>query len=88
MSGGIQETYDLKNYQTSQAKNELWEIIIKSRKLKSMTAAYIDADPYVREARLSNGLVMGHAYTVTRIALVEYKGSDVKLIRIRSIELN
>jgi calpain len=78
MSGGIQETYDLKNYQTSQAKE----------KLKSMTAAYIDADPYVREARLSNGLVMGHAYTVTRIAFVEYRGRDVKLIRIRSIELN
>ena len=84
MSGGIQETYDLKSYQTVQAKGELWEIIVKSRQLKSMTAAYIDADPYVREARLSNGLVMGHAYTVTRIALVEFRGKDVKLIRVRN----
>ena len=84
MSGGIQETYDLKGHQTSSTKDDLWEIIKKSRQLKSMTAAYIDADPYMREARLSNGLVMGHAYTITRIALVEFRGRDVRLIRLRN----
>ena len=49
-----------------------------------MTAAYIEPDNYVREARQSNGLVRGHAYAITRISLLDYRGRDVKLIRLRN----
>ena len=39
------------------------------------------ADPSVREARLSNGLVRGHAYTITKVVNFDHRGEEIKLIR-------
>ena len=40
----------------------------------------IQADPSVREARMPNGLVRGHAYTITRLAVLS-SCDDTKIIR-------
>jgi hypothetical protein len=42
------------------------------------------ADPSVREARQPNGLVKGHAYTVTKVVRIKIMGADVDLLRIRN----
>lgn len=84
MTGGIQETFDLKSMRSESQKKELWEVIIKSRKHKSLIGASIAPNPRVREARMSNGLVMGHAYTVTKIACIELGYREIKLIRLRN----
>ncbi|RNA16626.1 hypothetical protein BpHYR1_022627, partial [Brachionus plicatilis] len=34
----------------------LWKILVKSRKLNSMNAAYIEPDPRLYEEKLPNGL--------------------------------
>lgn len=36
------------------------------------------------EAKLDNGLVKGHAYSVTGATKVQAKGKEVKLVRIRN----
>ena len=36
------------------------------------------------EAKLSSGLVKGHAYSVTSATMVTAKGKEVKLVRIRN----
>ena len=39
------------------SQEELWKILVKSRQLKSMNAAYIEPDMYTRDCKLANGLV-------------------------------
>ena len=57
LSGGIEENFELNNSDDSNKRNNLWDIICKSRKHNSMNAAYIDPDPNVIEQKLPNGLV-------------------------------
>ena len=61
MTGGIAETFKLRDLPAESGKKELWDVLVKSRKHKSLIGAGIDANPRIREARLTNGLVMGHA---------------------------
>ena len=101
MSGGIEETFDLKK----PIDLNLWTIIyqgiykqaimgcsIAVRRLllwcqvgvewfKLFWLIRLSADPKVREARLANGLVRGHAYTITKAAVLSTSRGDVKLIR-------
>jgi hypothetical protein len=42
------------------------------------------ADAGVKEARMSNGLVRGHAYTVTKVHAFDLNGREARLIRIRN----
>jgi hypothetical protein len=37
----------------------------------------------MREARMANGLVRGHAYTITKVAYANVRGQEVMLVRIR-----
>ena len=48
----------------------------------------VKPDPRVREARMANGLVRGHAYTITKVAYANVRGQDVMLVRIRYLELS
>ena len=84
MTGGIQESFEIKDKQTETQKKEMWEILIKSRQHKSLIGASIAPNPRVREARLANGLVMGHAYTVTRVASLETGKRETRIIRVRN----
>jgi len=84
MTGGIQEAFEINKKQTEVERNEMWHILVKSRQHKSLIGASIAANPTIREARLRNGLVMGHAYTVTRIACIEVGVREIRLIRLRN----
>ncbi|CAF0859448.1 unnamed protein product [Brachionus calyciflorus] len=79
MSGGLQEQFELKKM-TPDEKASLWNILYKGFKNDSIMGCSINADPSTREARLPNGLVRGHAYTITKIET--YSGQ--KLLRIRN----
>lgn len=59
MTGGIQESFEIKEMRTEAMKNEIWQILVKSRQHKSLIGSSIAPDPRVKENRLTNGLVMG-----------------------------
>jgi hypothetical protein len=84
MTGGIQEQFEIKNKQSEAEKNEMWQILLKGHQHKSLIGASIAPNPRVREARLNNGLVMGHAYTITKIIAIKLKGKEVRLLRLRN----
>ena len=84
MTGGIAESFEIKDMYKTAEKEEVWQILLKSRMHKSIIGASIAPNPRIREARLSNGLVRGHAYTVTRVACIEMGKNEVKLLRVRN----
>uniref|UniRef100_A0A8C5IWL2 Calpain 9 n=1 Tax=Junco hyemalis TaxID=40217 RepID=A0A8C5IWL2_JUNHY len=79
-TGGIGETYDVK-----EAPDNFYEILGKALKRCSMVGCSIDTSSAAEsEARTPFGLVKGHAYSVTGIEEVSYRGQQVQLIRIRN----
>ncbi|CAF0941871.1 unnamed protein product [Brachionus calyciflorus] len=84
MSGGVPECFDIKSMNYKE-KSNFWNILNQSYKMGSIISCSINADHRTREAIQHNGLVRGHAYTVTNLALVETKfGRSIKLTRIRN----
>lgn len=83
MSGGIQEQIDLTDMSSSE-RNKFWNTIFTSFNKKSIIGCSIHPDPHVKEARLRNGLVKGHAYTLTNIAIVDLTYRTERLLRIRN----
>lgn len=84
LTGGIQETFPLKSVRNEKERDTLWRIISKSSDAKSMAAAYIEPNPSIHEERLPNGLIKGHAYTISQKALIKIHGRDVRLLRLRN----
>ncbi|OWK63115.1 Calpain-9 [Lonchura striata] len=79
-TGGIGEMYDVKT-----APDNFYEILEKALKRCSMVGCSIDTSSAAEsEARTPFGLVKGHAYSVTGIEEVSYRGRQVQLIRIRN----
>lgn len=79
MSGGLQEQFALESLSDIDREN-FWTYIDKGFTKEAILGCSITPDPSVREARMSNGLVRGHAYTITKV--LEYNG--IQLIRIRN----
>lgn len=85
LTGGIEENFDLKNKKANlKERDQLWSVLSKARGLNSMNGCYIEPDPNIFEAKLANGLVKGHAYTVTNIADLNVGGRATRLIRLRN----
>ena len=87
MSGGIEETLLLDKKNDNREKTRIWKIISRSRQLKSLSGAYIESnigDPI--DDRISNGLVKGHAYSITKVvSIYSSSGSqETRLIRLRN----
>ncbi|XP_039235462.1 calpain-9 isoform X3 [Pipra filicauda] len=79
-TGGIGEMYDVKA-----APDNFYEILEKALKRGSMVGCSIDTSSAAEsEARTPFGLIKGHAYSVTGIEEVSYRGQQVQLIRIRN----
>jgi hypothetical protein len=59
MCGGLEENFLLNKNDSTKVKDNLWNILCKSRQLKSMNAACIDPDPHATysEIKLPNGLI-------------------------------
>lgn len=65
-TGGLVEYYNLQetNY------DQMLALLVRGFPMGSLFGCSIDADPNVVEAKLSNGLVRGHAYSITALQTV------------------
>ncbi|PAA90525.1 hypothetical protein BOX15_Mlig026089g1 [Macrostomum lignano] len=80
-TGGITEFFDLVNGPSA----ELFETMHKATKRCSLMGCGINADANQIEARLENGLIMGHAYSITAVEKVKLLSGDEEcLVRIRN----
>ncbi|XP_028266447.1 calpain-9 [Parambassis ranga] len=79
-TGGVGEVYETKN-----APSDLFSIMKKALDRGSMMGCSIDITSSAEsEAKTTTGLVKGHAYSITGLEEVSYRGQTVKLIRIRN----
>ncbi|KAL3874803.1 hypothetical protein ACJMK2_037772 [Sinanodonta woodiana] len=82
-TGGVTEMFDLKK-----APANLSEIMLKAHERGSLMGCSIDADENELEARLSNGLVVGHAYSITAVKMMEIKTprvtGKIAMVRVRN----
>ncbi|XP_062558500.1 calpain-A-like isoform X5 [Armigeres subalbatus] len=83
-TGGVTEMYDLKD----QTPPNLFAIIEKGFQRNSMFACSIEPDPNITEAETREGLIRGHAYSITKIQLVDIvtpsTSGKIPLIRLRN----
>lgn len=82
-TGGVSEIYDL-----TKAPPNLCNIMLKAYQRGSLMGCSLEPDPNEVEARCDNGLIRGHAYSVTRIKYCEINtprvSGKIPLIRIRN----
>ncbi|XP_031616976.1 calpain-A-like [Contarinia nasturtii] len=82
-TGGVTEMYELK-----EAPANLFDILIKGHERDSMMACSIEADPSVLEAETKFGLIRGHAYSITKIALMDIVTPNttgkIQMVRLRN----
>lgn len=82
-TGGVSEFFDLRK-----APPNLFSIMLKASQRGSLMGCSIDADPNQLEARLDNGLVMGHAYSITSVILMDIEtptmSGKIPMVRIRN----
>lgn len=80
MTGGIEKSYVLDQIN----KETFFETLGNALAHDAMMGCSIDANPREREARLSNGLVKGHAYAITAVVTLNVNGETVRLVRCRN----
>ncbi|XP_060077139.1 calpain-B-like isoform X2 [Ylistrum balloti] len=82
-TGGVTEMFDLRK-----PEENLLTIMLKASARGSLMGCSIDADPNQLEAVLDNGLVMGHAYSITCVQLVDIKtprtSGRIPMVRVRN----
>lgn len=82
-TGGVTEMYDLKAPPAN-----LFVILTKAFERSSMMGCSMKATPGVREAQTPQGLVRGHAYSVTKAALINIttpnRSGSIALMRLRN----
>ncbi|KAI1714548.1 calpain family cysteine protease domain-containing protein [Ditylenchus destructor] len=79
-SGGLIEYFDLHEA----PKEQLLALLVRGFQMGSLFGCSIDADPQETEARLDNGLVRGHAYSITALQTVNGPHGETVLLRIRN----
>lgn len=79
-TGGITEIFDLR----ANPPNNLFQIMSKAQSRSSLMGCSVDQGGMGTEAQLPNGLVVGHAYSITGIKLVKYRGQEIPLVRVRN----
>ncbi|EGT57130.1 CBN-CLP-4 protein [Caenorhabditis brenneri] len=79
-TGGLTEYFDLRKSD----KATVLAALVKGMEMGSLFGCSIDADANIKEAQLRNGLVCGHAYSITAIHNVTYYGQDLTLMRLRN----
>uniref|UniRef100_A0A0N5CEA4 Calpain catalytic domain-containing protein n=1 Tax=Strongyloides papillosus TaxID=174720 RepID=A0A0N5CEA4_STREA len=78
-TGGLTEFIDINN-----PPKNLLQMIMTGFELGSLFGCSIEADPYAWEARLPNGLIKGHAYSITACRMVNGPGGQTCILRIRN----
>uniref|UniRef100_A0A914VZY4 Uncharacterized protein n=1 Tax=Plectus sambesii TaxID=2011161 RepID=A0A914VZY4_9BILA len=64
-TGGLCEMFEMRD-----PPKDLFSIMLKANERQSLMGGSVEADPYIFEARESNGLVRGHAYSITDVKMV------------------
>jgi len=75
-TGGVTETFD-----TSKPPENFFRLLCKAQDRQSLMCCSIEAKPNEIEAELDNGLIKGHAYTITRVAKIRNKTIDMLRVR-------
>lgn len=78
-TGGVTETFN-----TAKPPAKFYSLLVKAQERQSLMCCSIEAKPNEIEAKLNNGLIKGHAYTITSVQKAHVKGQEVELIRIRN----
>ncbi|CRK97524.1 CLUMA_CG010913, isoform A [Clunio marinus] len=82
-TGGVTEMYELK-----EAPSNLFHILEKGFERNSMMGCSIEPDPNVLEAETPQGLIRGHAYSITKAAMVDIVTPNttgkIPLLRLRN----
>ena len=78
-TGGVTETFQLRE----KTDKKLFQIMLKAVARQSLMCCSIEAKPNEIEAKLDNGLVKGHAYSVTGVKKVSVY--QLTLIRAHTI---
>lgn len=82
LTGGLTEFFDI---QTADAPANLYGIIRKAFERGSLIGCSIEAqDESQRENELPNGLVKGHAYSITYVLDLEVGGRRLPMLRLRN----
>lgn len=82
MTGGVTEFFDI---QTEEAPPNLFSIVHKGFMRGSLIGCSIEAkDESEREDSLPNGLIKGHAYSVTNVRIINLQGRQSRLLRLRN----
>ncbi|KAI7790290.1 hypothetical protein IRJ41_019969 [Triplophysa rosa] len=76
-TGGVHLHFDLK-----MAGSNLWELMDRAAKAKALMGCGTPQGKTSANTVLPNGIVEGHAYTVTGVFKVRGKGQPVKLVRV------
>ncbi|XP_037544043.1 calpain-5 [Nematolebias whitei] len=94
-SGAVSEAIDLEKeafYKDQERQDKLYEDLLKVYDRGGIISCSIKADPHEIELRMANGLVKGHAYSVTAAKRVRlghgllayFKNETIPLIRMRN----
>uniref|UniRef100_A0A1I8M4S4 Calpain family cysteine protease n=1 Tax=Musca domestica TaxID=7370 RepID=A0A1I8M4S4_MUSDO len=82
-TGGVTEWYDLK-----EAPQNLFSILAKAAERNSMMGCSLEADPNVLEAETPEGLIRGHAYSITKVCMIDIatpnRQGKIPMIRLRN----
>ncbi|KAK6105467.1 Calpain cysteine protease family protein [Brugia pahangi] len=79
MTGGLTEFIDLK-----ESPPNLLQMMFRGFEMGSLFGCSIEASPMEFEARTQQGLVKGHAYSITGMRLIETSQGKIPLLRIRN----
>lgn len=82
-TGGVTEWYDIK-----EAPPNLFSIMMKAAERGSMMGCSLEPDPHVLEAETREGLIRGHAYSITKVCLMDIstpnRQGKLPMIRMRN----
>ncbi|XP_055380827.1 calpain-A-like [Condylostylus longicornis] len=82
-TGGVTEWYEMKD-----APANLFNILYKGFERNSMMGCSLEPDPNVLEAETESGLIRGHAYSITKVALIDIttpnRVGKIPMIRLRN----
>lgn len=83
MTGGIGMRQDLKD--KSKISEHMFNTMLYDYNMNSLMACSISATSETMESVLQNGLVIGHAYSITKVAQIADKtGKQLQLVRLRN----
>ncbi|XP_055380828.1 calpain-A-like [Condylostylus longicornis] len=83
LTGGVGEMYETKD-----APSNLFDIMLKAYERNSMMGCSLEPDPHVFEAETEKGLIRGHAYSITKVSLMDIatpnRRGKIPLLRLRN----